>query len=90
MTFESESSARIAGVYSGGTIDTGRVVALRTSDSTVTMLYQCITTAGELKAGQASAKFSRDADRRLRMHLDWQWLTGDRATGASDWIEEKS
>ena len=86
MTFLSEAGSHITGVYSGGTITTGTVVARRTSDSTIAMLYQCITTAGELKAGQASARFSRGAEQRTCMHLDWQWLTDDRAKGVSEWL----
>jgi hypothetical protein len=32
--------------------------------------------------------FARNADGRLCMHLDWQWLTGDQSKGASEWIRE--
>jgi hypothetical protein len=39
---------------------------------------------GELKAGRASATFSEDALAGTMMHLDWQWLTGDRKPGTSD------
>jgi hypothetical protein len=53
-----------------------------------TMLYHCVTTSGELKAGQASARFTTEADRRHWMKLDWQWLTGDRTSGRSEWILE--
>jgi len=88
MTFVSEGEAGILGVYRGGAIRAGAVVARRTSDSTVEMLYHCVTATGELKAGQASARFAEDADRRLRMHLDWQWLTGDRTGGRSEWMLE--
>jgi hypothetical protein len=88
MTFVSEDQSAIRGVYGGGTIRTGSVVARRTSDSTLEMLYHCVTVAGELEAGQASAWFATDADRRLRMYLDWQWLTGDRTGGRSEWVLE--
>ena len=88
MTFVSENESDITGVYSGGTIKTGYVVAQRKSDSTVEMLYHCITTARELKAGQALASFSHNSENRLCMHLDWQWLVGDRTKGSSEWILE--
>jgi hypothetical protein len=26
----------------------------------------------------------------LRMHLDWQWLTGDQSKGTSEWVLEPS
>jgi hypothetical protein len=90
MTFVSEDEWGILGVYGGGTIRTGSVVASRKGPSTIEMLYQCVTTSGELKAGRATASFSHDSDRRLCMHLDWQWLTGDRSKGASEWVLEAS
>lgn len=88
MTLVSEDESGILGVYRGGTIRSGRVVARRRIDSTVEMLYHCVTVSGELKAGQALARFTSDSERGLCMHLDWQWLTGDRANGHSEWVLE--
>jgi hypothetical protein len=50
VTFVSEDESSILGVYRGGTIRTGNVVATRKSPSTIEMLYHCVTTSGELKA----------------------------------------
>jgi hypothetical protein len=83
MTFVAEDEAAVSGVYAGGTIKTGHVIARRTGAATAEMLYHCVTTAGELKAGQAQARFTADA---TQMHLDWQWLTGDHAAGQSEWV----
>jgi hypothetical protein len=66
----------------------GNVVARRKSDSTVAMLYHCVTVSGELKAGQAFASFTHNSENRLCMHLDWQCLTGDRTPGRSEWVLE--
>ena len=90
MTFVAEDESGILGIYGGGTIRLGNVVALRTNASTVEMLYQCVTVSGELKAGRANATFREDNLKRLCMDLDWQWLTGDRSRGASEWLEEVS
>lgn len=87
MTFV-EDATDVTAVYSGGTIRAGNVVAQRTGESALEMLYHCITTDSELKAGRASASFARDSAGRDTMHLDWAWLTGDRATGSSDWVLE--
>jgi hypothetical protein len=84
MTF-AEADGTLTAVYGGGTIRHGTVVASHQDDGTVDMLYHCITTAGELKAGQAHATFV-EADGATRMHLDWQWLTGDRERGQSEWV----
>ncbi len=90
MTFLADDESGLVGVYSGGTVKTGNVVARKTSESSVEMLYHCITNSGELKAGQASAVFVYDAEQSLVMKLDWQWLTGDRAKGQSEWVLEIS
>jgi hypothetical protein len=82
MTFVSEDESGILGVYAGGTVKTGSVVARRTGDSIVEMLYHCVTVSGELRAGQARARFTSDPERGLCMQLDWQWLTGDRTSGS--------
>ena len=89
MTFVSEDEQGIVGVYSGGTIRTGRVLACRKDESTIEMLYQCVTVSGELKGGRALARFGDTRD-TLGMHLDWQWLTGDRSGGVSEWILESA
>ena len=84
----SEDPSEITAVYAGGTIRTGFVVGRRNGDFTIEMLYQCITVDGELKAGQATASFAQDPVSGETMHLNWQWLTGDREAGESDWALE--
>lgn len=90
MTFVSEDDRGILGVYAGGMIRTGQVVACRKDHCTVEMLYQCVTVSHELKAGRALAHFSYTPDKTLCMHLDWQWLTGDQSGGVSGWVLEAS
>ena len=51
---------------------------------------ECVTVSDELKAGRALARFSQAPEEPLRMHLDWQWLTGDQSKGTSEWIGEPS
>lgn len=60
-------------------------MAPRKDDDTVEMFYHCVTCSGELKTGRALARFSHARDKMLRMHLDWQWLTGDRSCGVCEW-----
>ena len=77
----------VVGNYSGGTIAAGHVLGKRLSESELEMLYQGATTSGEVKAGKAHARFVLDAEGRMCMHLDWQWLTGDQSKGQSEWIQ---
>jgi hypothetical protein len=89
MTFVTENNSSVLGVYSGGTIKTGQVIAHRTGEITLELLYHCLTVSNELKAGQACGTFSYNASQQLYMQLDWQWLTGDRTTGHSEWVLER-
>ena len=85
MRFTADNGV-VEGTYSGGTIVAGHVLAKRTSATELEMLYQGATRDGVQSAGTAHATFSQDSEGRLRMHLNWQWLTGDRSKGQSEWV----
>lgn len=51
------------------------------------MLYQCITTDNELKAGQALADISLTETGKIKLQLDWRWLGSGNQTGISQYIE---
>ena len=76
----------VAAKYKGGTIVKGHVLGKRVSESEMELLYLSATIGGEVKAGKAHAKFSRGDDKKLHMHMDWQWLTGDHSSGQSEWV----
>jgi len=50
-------------------------------------LYQCITQENELKAGKAIAEISLTEKDKIKLKLDWQWLTHDQSTGKSEYLE---
>jgi hypothetical protein len=77
----------ITGTYAGGRIQTGHIVGLTTSPETVEMLYHCITTDGELLAGQSRGRLSVDRDGRIKLDFDWSWLSGKVGGGQSQYIE---
>ena len=85
MRFTSDDGI-VTGVYGGGTIAVGHVLAKRVSESAMDMLYHGATKDGAQNAGKAHAIFSQDNEGRVRMHLDWHWLTGDQSKGQSEWI----
>jgi hypothetical protein len=76
----------VIGSYGGGTIAAGHVLGKHFGGSELEMLYQGATTSGEVAAGKARARFAFDEEDRMRMHLDWRWLTGDQSEGRSEWI----
>jgi len=85
MRFTSDGGI-VEGVYSGGTIEVGHVLAKRSGEFTMDMLYHGASKSGAHNAGKAHATFSKDKEGRIRMALDWQWLTGDQSKGRSEWL----
>ena len=73
--------------YSGGTIKYGKIIATLDNDI-LNMMYQCVTTENELKAGKAIAKVSFTKENTIHLKLDWQWLNGNKEKGVSEYIEK--
>ena len=71
--------------YHGGTIRYGKIIAKLKEDK-LHMLYQCLTTEGELKAGKAIADVSL-VNGKLNLKLNWEWLDAEKKTGTSEYIE---
>lgn len=72
--------------YSGGTIIYGKIIALLV-DTKLQMLYQCLTTQNELKAGKATANISFADNGKMKLQLNWEWLNDNHQTGTSEYIE---
>ncbi|TYA74886.1 hypothetical protein [Seonamhaeicola marinus] len=72
--------------YFGGSVKYGKIIAHLCNDE-LDMLYQCITTDNELKAGKAIAKISINKDNKIKLSLNWQWLNNTKETGVSEYIE---
>ena len=80
-----QEGAIVTADYNGGTIRYGKIIGVLENDL-LNMLYQCVTSEGELKAGKALARVSSE-NGRLRLSLDWEWLNGDQSHGKSEYIE---
>ena len=72
--------------YFGGTIKYGKIIAELKNDE-LTMLYQCFTTENELKAGKAVAQISLTENGKIKLSLNWEWLTNGNDKGKSEYIE---
>jgi hypothetical protein len=72
--------------YTGGSILYGKIIALLNGNH-LEMLYQCVTTENELKAGKALAAITLNTEGKIKLSLNWQWLTGKNETGESEYIE---
>ena len=77
----------VTAIYAGGGVEFGQVLARRTKDDALDMHYHAGSASGEMKAGHGRATFAADSQGRLRMFIEWQWLTGDHTTGHSEWVE---
>jgi len=51
------------------------------------MLYHCITSSNELKAGRATVQVSSNSNGRIELHLKWEWLTS-KESGESVYVEQ--
>lgn len=72
--------------YYGGTIKYGKIIA-NLSNNKLNMLYQCITTENELKAGKAIAQISLTNTNKIKLTLNWEWLGEKNESGISEYIE---
>ncbi|GAA3603205.1 hypothetical protein Q4Q39_13865 [Flavivirga amylovorans] len=73
--------------YYGGTIKYGKIIAHLKNDK-LDMLYQCITTENELKAGKAIAEISLTNNNKIKLKLNWEWLENKNERGISEYIEQ--
>lgn len=72
--------------YFGGTIKYGKIIADLQGDK-LSMLYQCITTENELKAGKAIAQISVSENEKIKLKLNWEWLNNGNDKGTSEYVE---
>ena len=72
--------------YYGGPIKYGKIIA-NLSNNKLHMLYQCITTEYELKAGKAIAEISLTKHKKIKLKLNWEWLGEKNESGVSEYIE---
>lgn len=78
MRFDSSSDPNRA-VYSGPNVKVGHAMVVGDE-----MVYHAVDFDGQLSAGRAKITIIESAG-ETEMHLNWQWLTGDRSTGLSKW-----
>lgn len=72
--------------YYGGSIRYGKIIAILEADK-LNMLYQCVTTNNELKAGKAIAEISFTENNKIKLNLNWEWLGDKNEKGISEYIE---
>lgn len=84
-----QNDKTITANYSGGKIKTGFIVGKQLDDTKIELLYQCLTTEGELLAGKSNGIVKENEEGLLEIKFHWNWLNGDKSGGESHYIEIK-
>ena len=77
----------ISSTYQGGRIRTGQQVGRVTGPDTIELLFQCLTTEGELLAGWSRGTVGVDDAGRTTLAFVWGWLSGATGGGESNYVE---
>lgn len=77
----------ISSTYQGGRIRTGQQVGRVTGPDTIELLFQCLTTDGELLAGWSRGTVGVDHAGRTTLAFVWGWLSGATGGGESSYVE---
>ncbi|WP_082460516.1 hypothetical protein [Pseudomonas mediterranea] len=77
----------ISGTYQGGQIRMGNLVGRVTGPDTIELLYQCLTTDGEILAGWSRGTVGVDLAGRTTLIFIWGWLFGATGGGESNHVE---
>lgn len=77
----------ISGTYQGGRIRIGNQVGRVTGPDTIELLYQCLTTDGEILAGWSRGTVGVDRAGRTTLTFVWGWLSGATGGGESSYVE---
>jgi hypothetical protein len=72
--------------YYGGMIRYGKIIA-RLENDQLQMSYQFMTIHDEVKAGKAISTLSKTENSKIKMKLNWQWLTEGQEQGVSEYNE---
>ncbi len=82
-----QNGTTITANYKGGAIKEGLIIGKQIQNAEIELLYQCLTTEGQLKAGEAKGSIVKTPNGKLKLNFDWTWLNGDLSGGKSEYIE---
>ena len=78
----------ISSTYQGGRVRVGQQVGRATGPDTLELLFQCLTTEGEMRAGWSRGTVGVDATGRTTLAFVWGWLSGASGGGESSYVEQ--
>ncbi len=74
-------------VITGGSIIEGNLIGKRIGENSIELLYQCLTEAGDLLAGESKGVLLQNSEGLIEIHFDWNWINGPLTGGKSQYIE---
>lgn len=83
----SQSGSNFTAHYSGAGFSDGHLIGNLDAGDSANLVYHCRAEDGALEVGKARARFSTDADHKIIIEMDWQWLNGSRKSGQSFYKE---
>lgn len=83
----SEQVEPFIGTYTGPNTLYGQVIVKTSPTGSTEMIYQSLTSEGELVAGHAQVTLIEVETKPATMQLNWQWMTGSLSSGISIWQE---
>jgi hypothetical protein len=78
-----QSGNIVTGIYHGGGILLGHLLATSNDAGELDMRYHHVNEAGLLMTGTCRTRPELLPDGRLRLHERWQWTSGDGTSGES-------
>lgn len=78
-----QSGNIVTGIYYGGNIIKGSLIALVDAAGVLDMRYQHINTQQQLMTGTCITTPEILCNGKMRLHEQWQWTCGDKSTGTS-------
>lgn len=77
----------ISSTYQGGRIRIGNQVGRVTGPDSIELLFQCLTSDGEMLAGWSRGTVGVDEAGRTTLSFVWGWLSGASGGGESSYVE---
>jgi len=73
--------------YSGADIMKGHLIALVDEEGVIEMRYHQVNAQGKMRTGKCKSTPEIMPDGKIKLHEEWEWLSGGEGTGTSTLIE---
>jgi uncharacterized protein DUF3291 len=88
MTFAyRQEGGRVWALYGGADVLFGTLVGCVSGEGRLDVRYQHATANGLVRTGRCDTRVENLVDGKLRLHEEWQWLTGAEGIGRSTLVE---